>query len=81
MARASPRGALALIGVVVFVVAAAIVGYEVLKRPADVHNEAAIRHFEPEEPTPPPKTVHGKPRTLELADLRPRTRRGLAIYR
>jgi len=56
--------ALALIGVVVLAVAAAIVGYEVLKRPPDVHNEAAIRRFHPEQPKPPPKPVHGKPRTV-----------------
>ncbi|HEX6456331.1 MAG TPA: PQQ-binding-like beta-propeller repeat protein [Solirubrobacterales bacterium] len=43
------------------VVSAAIVGYELLKRPADVHNEAAIQHFHPEEapkPPPKPKTVN-----------------------
>jgi outer membrane protein assembly factor BamB len=62
--REHRRLALALIGAFVLVVAAAIVGYETLKRPADVHNEAAIRHFEPEEPTPPPKAVHGKPTTV-----------------
>jgi outer membrane protein assembly factor BamB len=58
------RAALALIGAVILVVAAAIVGYETLKRPADVHNEAAIRHFEPEKPKAPPKPVQGKPRTV-----------------
>ncbi|HET7589909.1 MAG TPA: PQQ-binding-like beta-propeller repeat protein [Solirubrobacterales bacterium] len=38
----------------------AIVGYELLKRPADVHNAEAIRHFKPHKPPPPkePKTVN-----------------------
>ena len=39
----------------------AILGYELLKRPGDVHNEAAIQHFHPEKaPQPPagPKTVN-----------------------
>jgi outer membrane protein assembly factor BamB len=41
-------------------VSGAIVGYEVLKRPADVHNEEAIRHFKPQKPPPPkkPQTVN-----------------------
>ncbi len=62
--REHRRAAAALIGVVVLAVAAAIVGYEALKRPADVHNEAAIRRFQPERPKVPPKPVHGKPRTV-----------------
>ena len=39
---------------------AAIVGYQLLKRPADVHNAEAIRHFKPQKPPPPkePKTVN-----------------------
>jgi outer membrane protein assembly factor BamB len=37
------------------VVSGAIVGYELLKRPADVHNEEAIRHFKPQKPPPPKK--------------------------
>ncbi|HET7509472.1 MAG TPA: hypothetical protein VFJ65_04405, partial [Solirubrobacterales bacterium] len=42
------------------VVSGAIVGYELLKRPADVHNEEAIRHFKPQKPPPPkqPQTVN-----------------------
>ncbi len=42
------------------VVSGAIVGYELLKRPADVHNQEAIRHFRPQKPPPPkePKTVN-----------------------
>jgi outer membrane protein assembly factor BamB len=41
-------------------VGGAIVGYELLKRPADVHNEEAIRHFKPQKPPPPkePQTVN-----------------------
>lgn len=53
--RFAALGALALVLVGIFV------AYELLKRPADVHNEAAIEHFEPPpKPTPPPprpKTV------------------------
>lgn len=43
------------------VVSGAIVGYELLKRPGDVHNEEAIQHFHPEkapQPPPKPKTVN-----------------------
>ena len=42
-------------------VSGAIAGFELLKRPGDVHNEEAIRHFHPEEapkPPPKPKTVN-----------------------
>lgn len=62
--REHRRVAYALIGAVIVVIAAAAVGYEVLKRPADVHNEAAIRQFEPEKPKEAPKPVHGKPKTV-----------------
>jgi outer membrane protein assembly factor BamB len=62
--REHRRVALALIALVVLGVAAVVVGYEVLKRPADVHNEAAIRHFKPEKPKEPPKPVHGRPKTV-----------------
>ncbi len=56
--------AIALVGLVVLVAAAAVVGYEVLKRPADVHDETAIEHFEPEKPAEPKKSVPGKPKTV-----------------
>jgi outer membrane protein assembly factor BamB len=64
--REHRRVALALIGLVVVAIAAVIVGYEVLKRPGDVHNETAIRHFKPEPPKEPPKPVpgHAGPRTV-----------------
>ncbi len=55
------RVALGLITVVALGFAAVVVAYEVLKRPPDVHNETAIRHFTPEPPKPPPpkaKTVN-----------------------
>jgi outer membrane protein assembly factor BamB len=55
-----PRVALALIGLVVVVIAGAIVAWQELKRPADVHNETAIRHFKPEPPKEPPKSVPGR---------------------
>ena len=58
--REHRRWALALIALVVIGVAAAIVAYEELKRPGDVHNEAAIEHFKPEKPKEAPKEVHGK---------------------
>ena len=62
--REHRRVAFAVIALVVLAVAAVVVGYEVLKRPADVHNEAAIRHFKPEEPKEAPKPVHGRPKTV-----------------
>ncbi|MGV1048111.1 MAG: PQQ-binding-like beta-propeller repeat protein [Solirubrobacterales bacterium] len=37
------------------VVSLGIVGYELAKRPGDVHNEEAIRHFKPQKPKAPPK--------------------------
>ncbi len=66
MWREHRRLAYALIGAVVVVIAAAVVGYETLKRPADVHNETAIRHFKPEPPKEPPKSIpgRGKSRTV-----------------
>ena len=50
--------ALALIGVAILLVAAVIVGYEELKRPADVHNEKAINNFKPEAPKEAPPRRH-----------------------
>jgi outer membrane protein assembly factor BamB len=58
--REHRRIAFALIAVVVLVVAAVVVGYETLKRPGDVHNEAAIREFKPEPPKEPPKPTPGR---------------------
>ncbi|HEY2052825.1 MAG TPA: PQQ-binding-like beta-propeller repeat protein [Solirubrobacterales bacterium] len=57
--RQHRRVALALIGVVIVGIAAVIVAYQGLKRPADVHNETAINHFKPEKPKEPPKPVPG----------------------
>jgi outer membrane protein assembly factor BamB len=64
--REHRRWAIALIALVVIGVAAVVVAYEELKRPADVHNETAIEHFKPEKPkeAPPPRKVHGKPQTV-----------------
>ncbi|MBS1676401.1 MAG: PQQ-binding-like beta-propeller repeat protein [Actinobacteria bacterium] len=63
--REHRRVAPALIGFAVLAIAGAVVGYEVLKRPADVHNETAIRHFKPEKPKEAPKPTHGeRPRTV-----------------
>jgi outer membrane protein assembly factor BamB len=64
--REHRRWALALIALVAIGIAAVIVGYEALKRPADVHNETAIRHFTPEKvKEPPPPVRHGEaPRTV-----------------
>ena len=41
-------------------VSGAIVAYELLKRPGDVHNQEAIENFKPEKPPPikEPKTVN-----------------------
>ncbi|MGN6586534.1 MAG: outer membrane protein assembly factor BamB family protein [Solirubrobacterales bacterium] len=41
-------------------ISGAIIGYELLKRPPDVHNEQAIRRFKPQKPPPPkePQTVN-----------------------
>jgi outer membrane protein assembly factor BamB len=62
--RSHRRLAIGLPAAAVLAIAAVVVGYEALKRPPDVHNEAAIRHFEPEKPKPPPKVVHGKPKRV-----------------
>ena len=62
--REHRRWALALVALVVLVVAAVVVGYEVLKRPADVHNEAAIEHFKPEKPKEAPPPKHGEPKRV-----------------
>jgi outer membrane protein assembly factor BamB len=52
--------AIALIAGAFVALAGVFVAYELLKRPADVHNEAAIRNFKPQKPPPPkePKTVN-----------------------
>lgn len=57
--REHRRVALALIAAAVLVVAAVVVGYEELKRPADVHNEKAIDNFKPEEPKEAPVRKEG----------------------
>jgi outer membrane protein assembly factor BamB len=62
--REHRRVALALIGLVIAAIVAVIVGYNALKRPADVHNETAIQHFKPEPPKEPPKAVPGGGRTV-----------------
>ena len=59
--REHRRWALTLIGAAVVALAGAIVAYELLKRPADVHNEQAIQKFHPEKspkPKPKAKTVN-----------------------
>jgi outer membrane protein assembly factor BamB len=52
--------AIALIAAVFVAIAGVFVAYELLKRPADVHNEDAIENFKPQKPPPPkePKTVN-----------------------
>ncbi len=64
--REHRRAAFALIGAAVLVIAGAIVAWQELKRPPDVHNEDAIRHFKPEPPKEPPQTTPGRkgPRTV-----------------
>ena len=54
--REHRRVAIGLIAALILAVAAVIVAYEELKRPADVHNEGAIENFKPEKPkeAPPP---------------------------
>jgi outer membrane protein assembly factor BamB len=59
--REHRRVALALIGVAILAVAAVIVAWQELKRPADVHNEAAIESFKPEPPKEAPKAKPGRP--------------------
>ncbi len=52
--------AIGLIVGVLVAVGGVVLAYELLKRPADVHNEDAIRKFKPQKPPPPkePKTVN-----------------------
>jgi outer membrane protein assembly factor BamB len=49
-----------------------ILAYELLKRPADVHNEDAINRFKPQKPPPPkePKTVNWPVYGYDLARTR-----------
>jgi len=59
--REHRRWAIALIAGTIVVIAGAIVAYELLKRPGDVHNEQAIQNFHNEkspQPPPRPKTVN-----------------------
>ncbi|HEV7562149.1 MAG TPA: PQQ-binding-like beta-propeller repeat protein [Solirubrobacterales bacterium] len=74
--------AIALLGLAI-AVSAGIAGYELLKRPGDVHNEEAIRHFEPQQPKAPPKLKRAKTVNWPIYGLDPgRTRylpaRGIA---
>jgi outer membrane protein assembly factor BamB len=52
--------AIGLIVGALLAVVGAVVAYEELKRPADVHNQEAIERFKPDKPPPPkePKTVN-----------------------
>ena len=77
--REHRRIALALIALVVLVVVGAVVAYNGLKRPADVHNEAAIEHFTPEKPKEAPKPVGGEPKRVNwpMYGLNPRRTRYL----
>ena len=78
--REHRRVAFALVGLAIVAIAAAVVGYEALKRPSDVHNEAAIRHFKPEPPKEaPPPSVRGEPKTTNwpMYGLNPRRTRYL----
>src|SRR3954449_1094737 len=52
--------AIGLIAAVLVAIGAAVLAYELLKRPGDVHNEQAIERFKPQKPPPPkePKTVN-----------------------
>jgi outer membrane protein assembly factor BamB len=57
--REHRRWAIGLIAAAIVGIAGLIVAYELLKRPADVHNEQAIESFHPEKAPPPqPKTVN-----------------------
>ncbi|MGN6216064.1 MAG: PQQ-binding-like beta-propeller repeat protein [Solirubrobacterales bacterium] len=59
--REHRRWAIALIAGAVLAVVGIVVAYELLKRPADVHNQEAIQSFQPEkspQPPPKPKTVN-----------------------
>ena len=57
--REHRRAAIALIVLAIVAVAAVIVAWQELKRPADVHNETAIEHFKPEPPKEAPKPKPG----------------------
>jgi outer membrane protein assembly factor BamB len=58
--REHRRSAIGLIAAALLAVVGAVVAYELLKRPADVHNERAIERFKPQKPPPAkePKTVN-----------------------
>jgi outer membrane protein assembly factor BamB len=58
--REHRRWAIGLIAAAILAVAGIVVAYEQLKRPADVHNQQAIKHFEPQKPPKVPK----KPKTV-----------------
>ena len=52
--------AVGLIAAAIVIAGGAVVAYEQLKRPADVHNEKAIKRFKPQKPKKPPT----KPKTV-----------------
>jgi outer membrane protein assembly factor BamB len=74
--------AIGLVVAAIALAAGALVAYELLKRPADVHNEEAIRRFKPQKPKRPParaKTVNwpifghdrGRTRYLPARGIKP----------
>jgi outer membrane protein assembly factor BamB len=58
--RTHRRIAIGLVTGAALAIAGIVVAYELLKRPADVHNQAAIERFVPPKPSPPPP----KPKTV-----------------
>jgi outer membrane protein assembly factor BamB len=74
------RGAAIALLVVGILVSGALVGYQLLKRPGDVHNQEAIRHFKPQKPKEPKraKTVNWPIYGLNPARTRYLPARGVA---
>src|SRR3954468_543137 len=62
------------------IVGAGLVGYELLKRPGDVHNQEAIERFEPQrQPPPPKKTARRRTGNWPMFALTPARTRSRAI--
>jgi outer membrane protein assembly factor BamB len=72
--------AIGLVAALAIAIAGAIVAYDALKRPGDVHNQEAIRHFKPQKPKEPKqaKTVNWPIYGLTPARTRYLPARGVA---
>jgi outer membrane protein assembly factor BamB len=77
--RSHRRIAIGLIAAALLGIAAIVVAYELLKRPADVHNTEAIERFEPQPPPPVKKVTKRQTVNWPIFGLNPARTRYLPV--